>query len=95
MDFVGRLTNWRGQIYVFCALGCNRSVAVVIALLMAIEGLTLDAALALVRQRRPAIRPKLLSLHIEDNAWYQSSAVLTYIPVHMDIFFSCMLPVNG
>lgn len=48
------------QIYVFCALGCNRSVAVVIALLMAIEGLSLDAALTLAREKRPAIRPKYM-----------------------------------
>lgn len=48
------------QIYVFCALGCNRSVAVVIALLIAVEGFTLDAALQLVREKRPAIRPKYM-----------------------------------
>ena len=58
-----------GQIYVFCALGCNRSVAVVIALLMAIEGLSLDAALTLAREKRPAIRPKHLGGKTDAKCW--------------------------
>ena len=58
-----------GQIYVFCALGCNRSVAVVIALLMAIEGLSLDAALTLAREKRPAIRPKHLGRKTDAKCW--------------------------
>eukprot|EP00913_Durusdinium_trenchii_P014099 g13233.t1 len=48
------------KIYVFCALGCNRSAIIVMALLMAVEGLTLDVALKLVREKRPAIRPKYM-----------------------------------
>ncbi|CAJ1349826.1 unnamed protein product [Effrenium voratum] len=36
-----------GPIYVFCALGCNRSAVVAIALLMAIEDMSLDSALRL------------------------------------------------
>mmetsp|Transcript_16762 Transcript_16762/g.31710 ORF Transcript_16762/g.31710 Transcript_16762/m.31710 type:complete len:240 (+) Transcript_16762:41-760(+) len=49
-----------GPIYVFCALGCNRSAVVVIALLMAIDGLSLDQALQVVRTQRPCVRPKYM-----------------------------------
>ena len=52
-------------LYVFCALGCNRSVVVVVALLMAIEEMSLDAALQLVRAQRPCIRPKYVRVLAE------------------------------
>ena len=52
-------------IYVFCALGCNRSAVVVLALLMAIDGMSLDHALQLVRAQRPCIRPKYMRVLAE------------------------------
>ena len=52
-------------IYVFCALGCNRSAVVVIALLMALEEMSLDHAMQLVREQRPCIRPKYMRVLAE------------------------------
>ena len=52
-------------IYVFCALGCNRSAVVVMALLMAIEEMALADAYQLVRAQRPCIRPKYMRVLAE------------------------------
>jgi hypothetical protein len=49
-------------VYVHCQSGVNRAPSVALALLVALEKLTLQDAFALVRTARPAVRPKYLAV---------------------------------
>ena len=51
------------RVYVHCTAGINRSPLVVATYLMLVEGLSLDAALALLQRARPGVFPSWAAYH--------------------------------
>uniref|UniRef100_A0A3B3QHE8 Dual specificity phosphatase 19b n=1 Tax=Paramormyrops kingsleyae TaxID=1676925 RepID=A0A3B3QHE8_9TELE len=56
-QFIDQVKAEGGVVLVHCNAGVSRSAAIVIGYLMSREGLAFNAALALVKAARPAIRP--------------------------------------
>ena len=61
-----------------CALGMSRSATIVIAYLMKSRGMSLKDSLALVKSRRPIVRPndKFMKQLREYEIWLQSQQSL-------------------
>ncbi|XP_048835360.1 dual specificity protein phosphatase 19a [Brienomyrus brachyistius] len=58
-QFIDQVKAEEGVVLIHCNAGVSRSAAIVIGYLMSREGLAFDAAFALVKAARPAIRPNL------------------------------------
>jgi hypothetical protein len=63
------------RVYVHCYAGVSRSALVVVAYLMARDGLSRDAALAVVRLRRPRVQPNpaFMELLLEWERWLRKA----------------------
>ncbi|OQS06310.1 dual specificity protein phosphatase [Thraustotheca clavata] len=56
-EFINRVKDLQGRVFVHCVSGVSRSVTCVIAYLMKYESLTLNQAYNFIKQRRPLICP--------------------------------------
>jgi protein-tyrosine phosphatase len=56
VDFIRRVVNDGGQVYIHCKAGVGRAPTMAAAYFVA-EGMTVDEAIALIKKRRPFIAP--------------------------------------
>ncbi|KAK9917815.1 hypothetical protein WJX75_008567 [Coccomyxa subellipsoidea] len=57
IEFIRSALAEKGMLFVHCAAGVSRSATMISAYLMATEGLTVEQAIASIRQARPIIHP--------------------------------------
>lgn len=68
------MLRMRQPVFVHCSVGIHRSSTVVVAYLMAVRGMEMDAAIALVRERRAIVQPNRNAL----QGWVEDGGLRRY-----------------